>query len=159
MGIDIPPQGSRGSTMPRFANRLFAPVMKLQMARYRRSKGPDQPQMMGFPALLLTTVGARSGQRRTVPLGGFPDGENAWVVVGSAGGGARHPAWFINMAKNPDQIWVAVGSRQLRVTGESLRGVPREEALRRIAAIAPRYGEYQKKTDREIPIVRLTASG
>ncbi|HUY09804.1 MAG TPA: nitroreductase/quinone reductase family protein [Candidatus Dormibacteraeota bacterium] len=151
MGIDVPPPGTRGSTMPHLMNRLFAPFMKMQMAKYRRTKGSEQPQMMGFPALLLTTVGAKSGQRRTVPLGGFPDGPDAWLVVGSAGGGARHPAWFINMAQHPDQIWVEVGSRKLHVSGASLRGVPRQEALQRIATIAPRYAGYQKKTDRESP--------
>ncbi len=132
--------------------------MKLQVANYRRSKGPDQPRMMGFPALLLTTVGARSGQRRTVPLGGFPDGPDAWLVVASAGGGRNHPAWFLNMAKNPDQIWIEVGNRQLRVVADSLRGGEREAALSRIAAIAPRYQGYQKKTDRLIPIIRLRAA-
>jgi deazaflavin-dependent oxidoreductase (nitroreductase family) len=156
MGIEIPPRGSRGSTMPRLLNRFLAPLMRLQIARYRRSKGPEQPRMMDFPALLLTTVGAKSGQRRTVPLAGFPDGENAWLVVASAGGGAQHPAWFLNMAKHPDQIWVEVGPRQMRVKGASLRGASREEALRRVATISPRYGGYQKKTDREIPVVRLS---
>jgi deazaflavin-dependent oxidoreductase (nitroreductase family) len=128
----------------------------MQVSRYRRSQGPEQPRMMDFPALVLTTVGARSGQQRTVPLGGFPDGPDAWLVVASAGGGARHPSWFINMAKHPDKIWVEVGPRKFQAHAESLRGQPREEALRNIAAISPRYGAYQKKTDREIPIVRLT---
>ncbi len=157
MAIEVPPRGTRGAAAPRMFNRLFAPLMRLQVAQYRRRKGVEQPQMMGFPALLLTTRGARSGQRRTVPLGGFADGPNAWLVVASAGGGARHPAWFINMAKHPGEIWVEVGPRKLHVAGESLRGAAREEALRRIAAIAPRYAGYQKKTDREIPIVRLVA--
>lgn len=156
MGIQIPPRGSRGSSTPAFVNRLFAPMVKLQMARYRRHKGPGQPQMMGFPALLLTTIGAKSGQPRTVPLGGFPDGPDAWLVVASAGGQAQHPGWFINMAKHPDQIWIEVGSRHVHVRGESLRGPRREEALRGIAAVAPRYAGYQTKTDRELPIVRLT---
>ncbi|HVB13561.1 MAG TPA: nitroreductase family deazaflavin-dependent oxidoreductase [Candidatus Dormibacteraeota bacterium] len=159
MGIDVPPPGSRGTKTPGYLNRIFAPFMKLQMARYRRNKGPAQPHMMGFPALLLTTVGARSGQPRTVPLGGLPDGADAWLVVASAGGAARHPAWFINMAKHPDQIWIEVGSRKLKVTGESLQGLEREEALRRISAVAPRYGSYQQKTDRVIPIVRLSTLG
>ncbi|MGH7642676.1 MAG: nitroreductase/quinone reductase family protein [Candidatus Dormibacteria bacterium] len=159
MGIEIPPQGTRGASAPQLLNRLFAPLVKMQVARYRRSKGSTQPQMMGFPALLLTTVGARSGLQRTAPLGGFPDGPDAWLVVASAGGGAQHPGWFINMAKNPDQIWIEVGSRKLHVQGESLHGNDRLEALRRIAAIAPRYAGYQKKTDREIPIVRLSAGG
>ena len=71
MGVEIPPRGSRRATTPGRLNRLCTPVMKLQMARYRRSKGPEPPRMMGFPALLLTTVGAKAGQQRTVPLGGF----------------------------------------------------------------------------------------
>jgi hypothetical protein len=60
------------------------------------------------------------------------------------------------MARHPDQIWVEVGKRKFRAHGESLRGDRRDEALRQIAAISPRYAAYQKKTDREIPIVRLT---
>ncbi|MGH7692750.1 MAG: nitroreductase/quinone reductase family protein [Candidatus Dormibacteria bacterium] len=130
--------------------------MRWQVARYRRRRGSGQPTMMGFPALVLTTRGARSGRLRTVPLGGFPDGAGAWLVVASAGGGARHPGWFLNMAKYPEQIWVEVGERKLHVHGESLLGDARAAALQRIAAIAPRYGEYQRKTDREIPVVRLT---
>jgi hypothetical protein len=69
MGMEIPPRGSRGATTQGRLNRLCTPVMKLQMARYRRSKGPEQPRMMGFPALLLTTVEAKSGQQRTVCQG------------------------------------------------------------------------------------------
>ncbi len=156
MGIEIPPSGTRGSGTPAFLNRLFTPFMKLQIAQYRRSRAEGQPRMMGFPAVVLTTVGARSGMQRTVPLGGFPDGPDAWLVVASAGGGRRHPAWFLNMAKNPEQIWVEVGQRRVRVRATSLLGADREAALARIAKIAPRYAGYQKKTDREIPIVRLT---
>jgi deazaflavin-dependent oxidoreductase (nitroreductase family) len=156
VGIDVPPPGSRGAKAPALFNRLFAPFMRMQVSRYRRSQGPEQPRMMDFPALLLTTVGAKSGQQRTVPLGGFPDGPDAWLVVASAGGGARHPAWFINMARHPDQIWVEVGKRKFQARGESLRGERRQEALGKISAISPRYAGYQKKTDREIPIVRLT---
>ncbi|HEY6538158.1 MAG TPA: nitroreductase/quinone reductase family protein, partial [Candidatus Dormibacteraeota bacterium] len=98
MGIQVTPPGSRGASRPRLFNRLLAPVVKMQVARYRRRQGPDQPKMMGFPALVLTTMGSRSDQLRTAPLGGFPDGPEAWLVVASAGGGAKHPAWFINMA-------------------------------------------------------------
>ncbi len=155
MGIEVPPRGTRGAGAPAYLNRLFGPLMRLQIARYRRAKSVEQPTMMGFPAVVLTTIGARSGQRRTVPLGGFPDGPDAWLVVASAGGGARHPGWFLNMARHPDQVWIEVGNRKLRVEGESLRGHEREAALARIAEISPRYGQYQTKTDREIPIVRL----
>jgi deazaflavin-dependent oxidoreductase (nitroreductase family) len=111
---------------------------------------------MGFPVVLLTTRGAKTGQTRTTPVGGFPDGENSWLVVASLGGAARHPAWFLNLAKNPDDIWLEVGKERFKVRGESVEGAERTEALARIAAIAPRYGTYQQKTDREIPVVRLT---
>jgi deazaflavin-dependent oxidoreductase (nitroreductase family) len=83
---------------------LFGPVMRMQISPYRRSRGPEQPRTFGFPALLLTTVGARTGLRRTVILGGFPDGEDAWLVVASNGGAATHPAWFLNMARHPEQV-------------------------------------------------------
>jgi deazaflavin-dependent oxidoreductase (nitroreductase family) len=112
--------------------------------------------MMGFPVVLLTTTGAKSGLQRTTTLGGFADGDEAWLVVASNGGALNHPAWFINMVTNPDDIWLEVGKRKLKVRGESLKGAVRENAIRRIAATSARYAKYQDRTDREIPIVRLT---
>jgi len=136
--------------------RLAQPIMDMQITRYRRTAGPAAPRMMGFPIILLTTVGARTGHERTHVLGGFPDGDDAWVVVASKSGAATHPAWFINMAKKPDKVWIEVGNRRLQVSPQLLRGKEREGALARVAAVAPRYGDYQKKTDRDIPVVRLT---
>ncbi|HBV95159.1 MAG TPA: nitroreductase family deazaflavin-dependent oxidoreductase [Chloroflexi bacterium] len=134
-------------------------MARIQISRYRRATGPEQQRTFGFPALLLTTVGARTGTRRTVVVGGFPDGDDAWLVVASNAGAASHPAWFHNLARHPDQVWVQVGNRTLRVAGESLLDARREEALRSIYASAPRYASYQRKTDREIPVVRLTRAG
>jgi len=112
--------------------------------------------MLGFPVVLLTTKGATSGAERTVTLGGFADGDDAWLVVASNSGSPRHPAWLKNMVRHPDEIWLEVGSRKMKVQGDSLTGSTRKDALHRIAAISARYGEYPKKTDREIPVVRLT---
>ncbi len=136
--------------------RIAKPFADMQVSRYRRAKDATAPMTMGFPTVLLTTVGARTGTERTHVLGGFPDGEDAWLVMASKGGAPTHPAWFINLAKSPDKIWLEIGNRKLRVVAHSLRGKEREQALARIAAVAPRYATYQKKTDREIPIVRLT---
>ena len=66
-------------------------------------------------------------------LGGFPDGDDTWLVVASKGGSPSHPAWFINLAKHPDQVWLEVGNRKLRVAVESLTGAQREGALARVA--------------------------
>ncbi len=101
----------------------------------------------GFPVVVLTTRGSKSGQLRTSMVGGFPDGQDEWLVVGSKNGARTHPAWFHNMTKIPDDIWLEVGSRKLKVEGQSLTGQARIDALNRIAAIAPRYRKYQKKTD------------
>ena len=106
--------------------------------------------------LLLTTVGARSGQRRTAALARFPDGDGRWLIVGSAGGAARHPGWFINLARNPDQVWAEVGRLRLKVTPDLLRGDDRTAAWQRIIARSPNFAAYERKTDREIPVVRLT---
>jgi len=137
--------------------KLFEPLMKRGIESYRRTGGKNRMStMMKFPIVLVTTKGAKSGEERTVTLGGFADGDEAWLIVASAGGAARHPAWFNNMVKNPDDIWLEVGTRKMKVQGHSLSGSEREEALRRIAAVSAQYGKYPTKTDREIPIVRLT---
>jgi deazaflavin-dependent oxidoreductase (nitroreductase family) len=156
--IDIPPRGTRGTKIP-FEGalmRIAKPFADMQVSRYRRAKDATAPMMMGFPTVLLTTVGARTGTERTHVLGGFSDGDDAWLVMASKGGAPTHPAWFINLAKSPDKIWLEIGNRKLRVVADLLKGKEREDALARIVAVAPRYGMYQKKTDREIPIVRLT---
>src|SRR5260370_39496963 len=114
--------------------------------------------MMGWPTVLLTTSGARTGREHAHVLGGFQDGDDAWLVVASKGGAPTHPHWFLNMANSPDQVWLEVGNRRLKVHPTLLKDKEREDALAKIAAIAPRYGEYQKKTDREIPILRLNAA-
>jgi deazaflavin-dependent oxidoreductase (nitroreductase family) len=158
MPIEATPNGTYGTKMPggKFLQRLFEPMMKRGIDSYRRTGGKNRMStMMKFPVVLVTTKGAKSGEERTVTLGGFADGDDAWLIVASASGAARHPAWFNNMVKHPDDIWLEVGSRKMKVTGESLTGSEREDALRRIAAIAARYGTYPGKTDREIPIVRL----
>ncbi len=136
--------------------KVFKPLLNQQVARVEGATGPEPPKMMGFPVVLLTTVGARTGQERTHILGGFADGADAWLVVASLGGAPAHPAWFHNVAKNPDKVWLQVGNRKMKVAVESLQGDAREKALASVAAIAPRYGEYQRKTDREIPVLRLT---
>ena len=85
------------------------------------------------------------GRARTTPVGGFPDGEDSWLVAATLGGAARHPSWFLNMAKHPDDIWLEVGTERFKVRGESLEGQERAQSLARLAKIAPRYGKYQRE--------------
>jgi deazaflavin-dependent oxidoreductase (nitroreductase family) len=123
------------------------------MTSWHRRSGD---KFMGMDLLYLTTVGARSGQKRQSTVSRFPDGDGAWLVVASAGGSAGHPAWYHNIAAHPDQVWIEFGGQQLRVTASQLEGEARAQAWQRITESQPRYAGYQQKTDRTIPIVRLS---
>ncbi len=150
MPVDLTPKGTHGVNM-----KMPRPIWKVIQVFI--SLGV---RLRGGQLLTLTTVGSKTGRTHSVPLGWYPDaaGEaNVWLIVASYAGAARHPAWYVNMAKNPDKIWVEVDQRKVKVTAESLKGAEREAAWRRIVAVAPNYAAYQTKTDREIPVVRLRA--
>jgi deazaflavin-dependent oxidoreductase (nitroreductase family) len=149
MAVQITPEGTRGRPFPR--GPLARAFLGLNTGIYRLLRGRGMSRM-----ILLTTVGARSGQERTVPLAYFPDGRDAWLIIASAGGDARHPAWYRNLAAHPDRAWIEVGGRRVPVRAESLRGAEREERWMRITARASNFAGYQRSTDREIPVVRLT---
>jgi deazaflavin-dependent oxidoreductase (nitroreductase family) len=158
MPIEKTPAGTRGTEMPggKLLMKVLEPLAKRHVGAYRKTGGTDRMStMMKFPVVLLTTKGAQSGAERIVALGGFQDGD-AWLIVASKGGSKTHPAWLNNMIAHPDDIWLEVGKRKMKVHAESLRGAEREEAYSRVAAVAPQYGEYPKKTDRVIPVIRLT---
>jgi deazaflavin-dependent oxidoreductase (nitroreductase family) len=157
MTVEVTPQGTRGAGFPRLLRTLMRLGSGFIVRNYRR-RGTDL-RINGQPLILLTTIGAKSGARRQVLLSRFPDGESktSWLVTGTAGGSATHPAWFMNLAKNPDKVWVEVDRRETRVRPEGLQGEERDEAWRQIVARAPSFGGYPGKTDRQIPVVRLTA--
>lgn len=125
-------------------------------------------RVQGRPLIQLETIGARSGVRRHTVLGWFPDTSSdsassaskradRWLVVASNAGAGAHPAWFLNMANHPDQVWITIGKGRIRVVPERLEGAERERAWKEITSLAPGYGRYQENTDRIIPIIRLTA--
>ena len=116
-------------------------------------------RVQGRPLLLLTTIGAKTGRRRETTLGWFPDDErggDSRLIVASNAGAAAHPAWYLNLARRPEGAAIEVDGRRLAVNAESLHGSERDRAWERIVALAPGYGKYERQTDREIPVVRLT---
>jgi deazaflavin-dependent oxidoreductase (nitroreductase family) len=151
MSFQKTPGGTSGARgVP--SNAVTRTIMRLMTAWHRRSGDRFQ----GMDLLYLTTVGAKTGQKRQSTIARFADGENAWLVVASAGGAARHPAWYHNIAAHPDQVWVEIGGRQMHVTPVQLAGDERAEAWRRITQAQPRYAGYEQKTDRAIPVIRLS---
>jgi deazaflavin-dependent oxidoreductase (nitroreductase family) len=144
-------RGTRGNRQPKGRSlRWFNTVMARRM---RRSGGG---RIMGLDALVLTTVGRRSGIERTNPVGWFPGPDSSWLVVASANGAVDNPAWYYNLAAHPDSVRIEVDGRTVDVDAQQLHGAEREQAWQRITSAAPRFGQYQHKTDRELPIIRLT---
>ena len=119
----------------------------------RKGKAPG----LGFNALVLTTIGRKSGVERQTPVGWFPAKDGSWLIVASAAGAARNPAWYHNLAAHPDQVWIETPGRKVAVTAEQLHGAERDEAWRQITTAAPGFAQYQKATDRELPVIRLTS--
>lgn len=149
MSFDTP-TGTRGSRQP--AGRVFRWLNKVMTRRIRRTGGRTS---MGFKALILTSVGRKSGRQRTTPVGYFPGNDGSWLIVASAAGAAGNPAWYYNLAAHPDQVQVEVEGRTVAVIAEQLHGMERRQAWEQITAAAPRFAQYQHKTDRELPIIRL----
>jgi deazaflavin-dependent oxidoreductase (nitroreductase family) len=152
MSVVLTPNGTRGATPP-VPTWLIAWLTRIPVILQRLSGG--RMKMHGEPLLVLTTVGARTGQPRTTMLAQFPEADGSTLVVASFGGAAAHPAWSFNLAKHPDQVFIDRDGRRIRVQPTSLSGQEREAAWRRIVSVAPGFAEYQRKTDREIPVIRL----
>jgi deazaflavin-dependent oxidoreductase (nitroreductase family) len=144
--------GTRGARQPR-AGLMYQLVNKMAASRIRRT---GKMTGLGFNALILTTVGAKSGAERTNPVGWFPGNNGSWLIVASAAGAARNPAWYYNIAAHPGQVKIELNGRTIPVTAEQLHGAERDQAWQQITAAAPRFAGYQRKTDRELPIIRLT---
>jgi deazaflavin-dependent oxidoreductase (nitroreductase family) len=103
--------------------------------------------------LLLTTTGARSGRSHTAILGYYPDGDRM-LVVGSAGGGPKHPDWYHNLVANPE-VTIETGLFTYQATAVVLRDAERDEVFARLVEAEPGWGEYQANTTRTIPVVGL----
>lgn len=107
-----------------------------------------------LPTLLLTTRGRKSGEPRALPLIYGTDGDS-YVIIASKGGMPKHPVWFLNLEAHPEcelQVGAKHVTARARVLGE---GEERERIWNRMVKIYPPYVDYQKATDRRIPVVIL----
>lgn len=151
MPIEKLPGGTRG---PRNPPRLFGKLLMPLMTRIHRRQGD---RFRGTELLYLTTVGARSGERRTNPVARIADGDSdGWIIVASVGGAVHHPGWYHNVCAHPDQVWAEVAGVNHRVEVEQLTGEARERAWAKVIAQAPSFQGYVAKTDRQLPVLRLT---
>ena len=115
----------------------------------------------GDRLMLLTTVGARSGEERITPVMYHRDGER-YVVVASKGGAPDHPAWYHNLKANPVarvEVGTANGTQTFEVRAREVEGEERERLYAERVAIAPGFGEYTRMTSRRIPVMILERTG
>ena len=163
MPIVVPPRGTRGVEWQKMPRPVFRFMLGLLHLAYRAFGA--RMRVQGLPVIEIETIGAKSGAKRYSGVVSLPDsaadeavgGKSSWLVVAANAGSARHPAWFLNLARHPDQVWISTGGRRIKVTPETLEGAEFEEAWRRVALKAPGIGRYREKTDRVIPLVRLRA--
>lgn len=123
------------------------------IAEFRAHGGRVGGPFEGAPLLLLTSTGAKSGERRTTPVMYLPDGERM-VIFASKAGAPDNPAWYHNLIADPAAS-VEVGTRTLDVRARVASGEERERLYERQAKLYPQFEDYQQKTTRQIPVVVL----
>lgn len=137
---------------------LLVPVLhRMDRLALRLSNGRTTATSLlaGAPLITLTTVGAKSGQLRSVPLIGIPDGENL-VLVASNFGQEHHPAWYHNLVKNP-YTSVKIGGVSRSYCAEEVSGAEYARCWQRAVSLYAGYAAYKTRTrGRRIPILVLT---
>ncbi|MBA2338236.1 MAG: nitroreductase family deazaflavin-dependent oxidoreductase [Acidimicrobiia bacterium] len=123
---------------------------------YVESGGVKGHRWHGVDTLLLTTRGRRTGKLRRSALIYGRHGD-AYVVVASKGGGARHPEWYLNLTADP-KVSVQVGAERFAATARTASGEERTALWQQMASIWPAYDDYQRRTHRQIPVVVLDAA-
>ncbi|SDC45480.1 nitroreductase family deazaflavin-dependent oxidoreductase [Belnapia rosea] len=105
------------------------------------------------PALLLTTVGRKSGEKYIFPLFYGKTGDS-YIIVASKGGAPEHPGWYRNLVANPE-VEIQVGTLKTKARARTVTGEERARLWEKAVEFWPPYADYAKKTDREIPVVVL----
>ncbi|MGP3951939.1 nitroreductase/quinone reductase family protein [Streptomyces sp. 7N604] len=123
---------------------------------FRANGGKVGGPFEGGDLLLLTTTGAKSGQEHTVPLGYVRDGD-LLLVVASAGGAPRHPAWYHNLLAHP-LVRVEIGTEVFEAVAVPAEGAWRDGLFARVVSAEPGYADYQSRTTRTLPVVVLERS-
>ncbi|TPG32306.1 nitroreductase family deazaflavin-dependent oxidoreductase [Mycolicibacterium hodleri] len=121
---------------------------------FMASGGTEGTELKGRPVILLTTVGAKSGKIRKTPLMRVEhDGE--YAVVASLGGAPKHPVWYFNIKAHP-RVELQDGAVSKDYDSREVFGEEKALWWERAVATWPDYADYQKKTDRQIPVFVLT---
>ncbi|MFF7857313.1 nitroreductase/quinone reductase family protein [Streptomyces sp. NPDC007904] len=126
-----------------------------QVELYESSGGTRGTTLQGTnrPVILLTSRGAKSGRLRKTPLMRV-EHEGRYAAVASLGGAPQHPFWYHNLKADP-HVELQDGPVKRDMTAREVTGAEKAEWWERAVAAYPSYADYQRKTDREIPVFVL----
>jgi deazaflavin-dependent oxidoreductase (nitroreductase family) len=124
-----------------------------QVERYEATDGREANTLTNRtePVVVFSTRGAKSGKVRKNPLMRV-EHDGAYAMVASQGGAPKHPAWYHNLKAHPDQVTVQDGARVIDGVAREVTGEEKRIWWERAVAAYPDYADYQKRTDREIPV-------
>lgn len=121
---------------------------------YMASGGREGTELKGKPVVLLTTVGAKTGKIRKTPLMRV-EHNGEYAVVASLGGAPKHPVWYHNIKAHP-HVELQDGTRTADYEAREVTGEEKAIWWQRALEVWPDYADYQRKTDRDIPVFVLT---
>jgi deazaflavin-dependent oxidoreductase (nitroreductase family) len=124
-----------------------------QVELYESSGGTKGTTLRGMPVILLTTRGVKSGKLRKIPLMRV-EHEGTYAAVASLGGAPKHPVWYFNVLADP-HVELQDGADKWDMTAREIAGEEKAAWWERCVAAYPDYADYQKKTEREIPVFLL----
>jgi deazaflavin-dependent oxidoreductase (nitroreductase family) len=130
---------------------------KEHVERYEATDGEEGHEWQGTSTLILGTRGRKSGELRKTPLI-YQEHDGDYLVVASKGGAPKPPAWYLNLEADPE-VEVQVKGDRFKARARSAGPDEKPELWKKMAATWPAYDDYQRKTDREIPVVVLERSG
>jgi F420H(2)-dependent quinone reductase len=126
---------------------------RTQAETYEATAGEEATELRGKPIIVLTSVGAKSGMLRKTALMRVEHG-GVYAVVASRGGAPQHPVWYWNLVKNP-HVELQDGGEKHDYLAREVTGDEKTDWWARAVEAWPDYAEYQKKTDRQIPVFVL----
>jgi deazaflavin-dependent oxidoreductase (nitroreductase family) len=121
--------------------------------RYVETDGAEGHDWQGASVLILTTTGRHSGEERSTPLIYGRHGDD-YLVVASKGGAPAHPAWYLNLVEHPE-VTLQVRGERFKTRARDATPEEQPELWKIMTSRWPAYDDYQRKTDREIPVVVL----
>ncbi len=127
-----------------------------QVAAYEGSDGREGADLRGMPVIILTTIGAKTGLVRKVPLMRV-EHDGRYVAVASMGGAPKNPVWYYNLKANP-KLELRDGAKTFSMTAREISGEEYDLWWERAVAAYPDYADYKLRTDRVIPLFLLEPS-